>query len=112
MFDGEMLGRLLPLPEIISLHMPTGRTDVQYFLLIASGAKSYADGGFQRLLCHRRHFKKAQQILRVWPIGGSLAEFQTHAEVFDTFMEAIRACRGYLPGKEVALAPDRREPPR
>jgi len=113
LFDylGNGQGCLLPLPEIQifggGAHA-NWRTDVQDFLLIASGAKSYA----QTLEMTFNVYHAAGDILKernryygLADEGGYWPEFQTHAEVFDTLMEAIQRA-GYLPGKEVALSLD------
>ena len=113
LFDylGNGQGCLLPLPEIQifggGAHA-NWRTDVQDFLLIASGAKSYAETlemTFNVYHAAGDILKKRNRYYGLADEGGFWPEFQTHAEVFDTFMEAIERA-GYLPGKEVALALD------
>ena len=113
LFDylGNGQGCLLPLPEIQifggGAHA-NWRTDVQDFLLIASGAKSYAETlemTFNVYHAAGDILKERNRYYGLADEGGYWPEFQTHAEVFDTLMEAIERA-GYVPGKEVALSLD------
>jgi enolase len=104
-------GDLLPLPEI----QITGggahanwRTDVQDFLLIANGAKSYAE--VLEITHNVYHaagdiLKKRGKYFGVADEGGYWPEFQTNEEALQLLVEAIEAA-GYRPGRDAAISLD------
>jgi enolase len=104
-------GTLLPLPEIQIIGGGTHanwRTDVQDFLLIATGAKSYEE----TLEITFNVFHAAGDILKergayfgVADEGGYWPEFRTNEEVFETFLRAIERA-GYTPGVEASISLD------
>lgn len=104
-------GTLLPLPEIQifggGAHA-NWRTDVQDFLVIATGAKSYEES----LEITFNVFHAAGDLLKergayygVADEGGYWPEFRTNEEVFETFLRAIERA-GYTPGVEASLSLD------
>jgi enolase len=108
---GEGKGVLLPLPEIQMIGggaHANWRTDVQDFLLIATGACSYdealeishnvyhAAGDLLKL--HGAYFGVADE-------GGYWPEFASHEAVFELLMQSIEDA-GYTPGRQAALALD------
>lgn len=107
--NGE--GTLLPLPEI----QITGggahanwRTDVQDFLLIATGARSYAE--VMEITHNVYHaagdlMKQRGRYFGVADEGGFWPEFKTNEEAMQLLVEAIEAA-GYAPGKDAALSLD------
>jgi enolase len=104
-------GNLLPLPEI----QITGggahanwRTDVQDFLLIAVGARSYAE--VMEITHNVYHaageiMKKRGQYFGVADEGGYWPEFKTNEEPIQLLIEAIELA-GYQPGKDAAISLD------
>jgi enolase len=108
---GRGEGHLLPLPEIqivgggAHAHW---RTDIQDFLLIAIGARTYAE----TLEITSNTFHKAGAMLRarghvngVADEGGHWPAFATHEEVLTFLTEAITGA-GYVPGVDAAIALD------
>jgi enolase len=104
-------GTLLPLPEIQifggGAHA-NWRTDVQDFLVIATGAKSYEE----TLEITFNVFHSAGDLMKergayfgVADEGGYWPEFRTNEEVFDTFLRAIERA-GYTPGDEASISLD------
>jgi enolase len=102
---------LLPLPEIQifggGAHA-NWRTDVQDFLLIASGAKSFTE--VMEITFNVYHaagdvMKKRGHYFGIADEGGYWPEFRTNQEVLDTFMEAIELA-GYKPGREASISLD------
>ncbi|MCE0483968.1 MAG: phosphopyruvate hydratase [Methylacidiphilales bacterium] len=104
-------GTLLPLPEIQifggGAHA-NWRTDVQDFLVIATGAKSYEE----TLEITFNVFHAAGDLMRergtyfgVADEGGYWPEFRTNEEVFETFLRAIERA-GYTPGVEASISLD------
>lgn len=104
-------GTLLPLPEIQIIGggaHANWRTDIQDFLLIANGARTYAEvmeitfnvyhaaGAIMKE--HNRFFGLADE-------GGFWPAFASNEEVFETFVEAIERA-GYTPGKEASISLD------
>lgn len=108
---GNGKGTLLPLPEI----QITGggahanwRTDVQDFLLIATGARSYAE--VMEITHNVYHaagdlMKQRGRYFGVADEGGFWPEFKTNEEAMQLLVEAIEAA-GYTPGKDAALSLD------
>lgn len=104
-------GTLLPLPEI----QITGggahanwRTDVQDFLLIATGARSYAE--VMEITHNVYHaagkiLKKRGRYFGVADEGGYWPEFKTNEEAVQLLVEAIEAA-GYVPGRDAAISLD------
>lgn len=108
---GAGQGVLLPLPEI---QMVGGgahanwRTDVQDFLLIATGARSYAEA----LEISHNVYHAAGDLLKrrgtyfgVADEGGYWPDFASHEAVFEFLLRSIEAA-GYTPGRQAALALD------
>ena len=104
-------GTLLPLPEIQIIGggaHANWRTDVQDFLVIATGAKSYEE----TLEITFNVFHAAGDLLKergtyygVADEGGYWPEFRTNEEVFETFILAIERA-GYTPGVEASISLD------
>jgi enolase len=104
-------GDLLPLPEIQIIGggaHANWRTDVQDFLLIAIGARSYGE------VMEMTHniYHAAGKILRqrgkyfgVADEGGYWPEFKTNEEPLQLLVEAIQAA-GYQPGRDAAISLD------
>lgn len=104
-------GDLLPLPEIQIIGggaHANWRTDVQDFLLIAIGARSYGE------VMEMTHnvYHAAGEILRkrgkyfgVADEGGYWPEFKTNEEPLQLMVEAIQAA-GYQPGRDAAISLD------
>ena len=104
-------GNLLPLPEI----QITGggahanwRTDVQDFLLIAPGARSYAE--VMEITHNVYHaageiMKKRGSYFGVADEGGFWPEFKTNEEAMQLLVEAIEVA-GYRPGRDAAISLD------
>jgi enolase len=113
LFDylGKGQGYLLPLPEIQIIGggaHANWRIDVQDFLLIANGAKNYAES----LEMTFNVYHAAGDILKERNLyygladeGGYWPTFQTNEDVFPTFLEAIERA-GYTPGKDVSISLD------
>ena len=108
---GKEEGTLLPLPEIQIIGggaHANWRTDVQDFLLIATGAKTYDDV----MEITHNVYHAAGDILReqgkyfgIADEGGYWPEVSSNEEVFEWMLEAIRRA-GYTPGKEAAISLD------
>lgn len=104
-------GTLLPLPEIQLIGggaHAQWRTDVQDFLLIANGAKSYA----QTLEMTANVYHTAGRLLKEYGLltgiadeGGFWPNFATHEEILDFIVDAIAAA-GYVPGQDISLSLD------
>ncbi len=104
-------GNLLPLPEIQIIGggaHANWRTDVQDFLLIATGAKTYQD---TLEITHNVYhaagdiLKERGQYYGLADEGGYWPAFETHDEIFNVLMEAIQRA-GYIPGKDAAISLD------
>jgi len=102
---------LLPLPEIQifggGAHA-NWRTDVQDFLLIATGANSFQE--VMEITFNVYHaagdiMKKRGHYFGVADEGGFWPEFRTNEEVLETFVEAIGKA-GYTPGREASISLD------
>ncbi len=108
---GEGRGTLLPIPEIQIIGggaHANWRTDVQDYLLIAIGARSFAEvmeithnvfhAAGDLLKARGRHYGVADE-------GGYWPEFTTNEEPIALIVEAIQRA-GYTPGREAAIALD------
>ncbi len=113
LFDylGEGSGVLLPLPEIQMIgggaHANL-RTDVQDFLLVPIGARSYDEA----LEISHNVYHAAGDLLKrrgtyfgVADEGGYWPDFASHEAVFEFLVQSIEAA-GYTPGQQAALALD------
>ncbi|MCC6354923.1 MAG: phosphopyruvate hydratase [Verrucomicrobiae bacterium] len=104
-------GTLLPLPEIQVIGggaHANWRIDIQDFLVIATGARTYEE----TLEITANVFHAAGDILRergayfgVADEGGYWPEFGGNEEAFGVFLEAIERA-GYTPGKEASMSLD------
>ena len=108
---GQSQGTLLPLPEIqivgggAHAHW---RTDVQDFLLIATGATSFQEVMEITFNVHRAAgdlMAKRGTLFGVADEGGYWPEFSSNEEVLQFMTEAIVAA-GYTPGREAAISLD------
>ena len=108
---GQSNGTLLPLPEIqivgggAHAHW---RTDVQDFLLIATGAKSFQEVMEITFNVYRAAgdlLGKRGSLYGVADEGGFWPEFSTNEEVLQFMTEAIVAA-GYQPGRDAAISLD------
>ncbi|WP_299529550.1 phosphopyruvate hydratase [Ulvibacterium sp.] len=108
---GKEEGNLLPIPEIQIIGggaHAQWRTDVQDFLLIANGANSYEE----TLEITSNVFRATGEILKgqnryfgVADEGGYWPEFESHAQIFETFIKGIEKA-GYRPGTDASIALD------
>jgi enolase len=104
-------GNLLPLPEIQLIGggaHADWRTDVQDFLLIASGAKSYAEAleiTFNVFHAAGDIMKERKSYFGVADEGGFWPEFDTNEAAFEVVLQAIRRA-GYEPGVDAAISLD------
>lgn len=104
-------GDLLPLPEIQIIGggaHANWRTDVQDFLLIATGAKTYAE--VMEITHGVYHaagdiMRKQGKVFGVAEEGGWWPDFEKHEQVFELFIEAIQQA-GYTPGKDASISLD------
>ncbi len=108
---GQGDGTLLPLPEIQIIGggaHANWRTDVQDFLLIATGARTYTE---TLEITHNVYhaaadiLKEREQYMGLADEGGFWPDFDSNEAVFDFFIEAMHRA-GYEPGKEVAISLD------
>lgn len=108
---GRGKGTLLPLPEIQIVGggaHADWRTDIQDFLLIANGAKSYAESlemtynvyhaGADLLRSRGKYCGAADE-------GGFWPSFESHVEILQFMVEAIETA-GYKPGTEAGISLD------
>ena len=108
---GGGTGNLLPLPEIQIIGggaHANWRTDVQDFLVIATGAKSYAETleiTFNVYHAAGDIFRERNQYYGIADEGGYWPEFSTNEAVFEIFLEAIERA-GYTPGEEASISLD------
>ncbi len=108
---GGGAGALLPLPEIQIIGggaHADWRTDVQDFLVMATGATSFAE----TLEITFNIYQAAKEVLRerkkyfgIADEGGFWPEFDTNEEILQVVVEAIQRA-GYTPGKEAAISLD------
>jgi enolase len=108
---GQSRGTLLPLPEIqivgggAHAHW---RTDVQDFLLIATGAKSFQEAMEITFNVHRAAgdlMEKRGTLYGVADEGGYWPEFSTNEAVLQFMTDAI-VTAGYTPGDDAAISLD------
>jgi len=108
---GKSQGTLLPLPEIqivgggAHAHW---RTDVQDFLLIATGAKSFQEVMEITFNVYRAAgdlMGKRGKLFGVADEGGYWPEFSANEEVLQFMTDAITAA-GYTPGRDAAISLD------
>lgn len=108
---GQGRGNLLPLPEIQifggGAHA-NWRTDVQDFLLIATGARNYSE--VMEITHNVYHaagdlLKQRGKFFGVADEGGYWPEFKTNEEPLELLVEAIQAA-GYEPGRDAAISLD------
>ena len=107
--DGQ--GTLLPLPEVQifggGAHADH-RTDVQDFLLIAVGARTYLESlemMFNAYHTARDVLKERDKLFGVADEGGYWPEFSTNESVLQLLVEVIERA-GYVPGRDVAISLD------
>lgn len=104
-------GTLLPVPEIQLVGggaHASGRIDVQDFMIVANGAKSYPETLEMTFnVYHAAGDLLAQRGLRrgLADEGGYWPEFAGNEDVFGFCLEAIELA-GYIPGKDVSLSLD------
>jgi enolase len=108
---GDGKGNLLPLPEIQLLGggaHANWRTDVQDFLLIATGARDYPE---TLEITHNVYhalgdiLSERKQRYGLADEGGYWPEFDRNAEALDLCVQAIERA-GYQPGKDAAISLD------
>jgi enolase len=104
-------GTLLPLPEVQifggGAHADH-RTDVQDFLLIAVGAKTYLESLemiFNAYNTARDVLKERSKLYGIADEGGYWPEFSTNEEILQLLVEVIERA-GYVSGKDVAISLD------
>ena len=108
---GQSRGNLIPLPQIqivgggAHAHW---RTDVQDFLLVATGARTYQDALEITFNVHRAAgdlLNERGAIRGVADEGGYWPEFPTNESVLQFLTDAIVRA-GYTPGRDAAIAVD------
>lgn len=107
----EGRGQLLPLPEIQILGggaHANWRTDVQDFMVIAAGARSWTE--VLEIMFNVYHtcgdlLKQRQRCYGVADEGGFWPEFDSNEAALQLLVEAIERA-GYTPGVEVAISLD------
>ena len=111
LFESLGDGTLLPLPEIQifggGAHADW-RTDIQDFLVIATGAESYEETleiTFNVFRAAGDIMKKRGHLLGSADEGGYWPQFPTNEAALATLVEAIELA-GYTPGKEASLSLD------
>ncbi|MCP5520040.1 MAG: phosphopyruvate hydratase [Verrucomicrobiales bacterium] len=108
---GEGRGTLLPLPEIQIIGggaHANWRTDIQDFLLIATGAQSFAE--VMEITFNVYHacgdlLKQRRRYYGLADEGGYWPEFDSNEEALTLLVEAINRA-GYTPGVEASIALD------
>jgi len=104
-------GNLLPLPEIQIIGggaHANWRTDIQDFLIIATGAQNYTETleiTYNVFHAAGDIFKEQKKYYGLADEGGYWPEFETNEEVFEILIEAIKRA-GYTPGKEASISLD------
>lgn len=104
-------GNLIPLPEIQIIGggaHANWRTDVQDFLLIATGAKNFQEVmeiTFNVYRAAGEIMKSRGAIYGVADEGGFWPEFETNEEALIVITDAIKNA-GYTPGKDAAISLD------
>lgn len=108
---GGGAGALLPLPQIQIIgggRHAAGRIDVQDFMIVALGAKTYAEAlEMTHAVFHAtgRRLKKQGRLAGGADEGGYWPMFDTNEAVFATLLEAI-ADAGYVAGRDIGIALD------
>ena len=111
LFQSLGKGALLPLPQIQIIGggaHADHRTDVQDYLIIATGARAYTENleiSFNVYHAVREILKERNKYYGVADEGGFWPEFSTNEEPLPLLVEGIQRA-GYEPGKEVAIALD------
>ena len=108
---GQGQGTLLPVPEIQIIGggaHANWRTDVQDFLLIAIGAKSFEE--VMEITHNVYHaagdiFRERKKYFGIADEGGFWPEFARNEDALELLAEAIRRA-GYTPGRDAAIALD------
>lgn len=108
---GKNRGTLLPLPEIQIIGggaHANWRTDVQDFLLVATGARDFA--AVMEMTHNVYHaagdiLKQRGKYFGVADEGGYWPEFRTNEEALQLMVEAMEAA-GYRPGRDAAISLD------
>jgi len=108
---GSGAGNVLPLPEIQifggGAHS-AGRIDVQDFMIICVGAKSYAECLEMTFNVYHRAgelMKSRGRLAGLADEGGYWPAFDSNEQVFEFLIQAIEMA-GYKPGTQVALSLD------
>jgi enolase len=109
--QGDGQGTLLPLPEVQifggGAHADH-RTDVQDFLLIAVGARTYLESLemiFNAYHAARDVLKERNKLFGIADEGGYWPDFSTNEEVLQLLVEVIERA-GYVPGRDLAISLD------
>lgn len=108
---GQGEGTLLPMPEIQLIGggaHAAWRTDIQDFLLMAVGAKTYAETlemTFNVYHTAGRLLKERGKLAGIADEGGFWPSFSSHQEIFEFVVESIEAA-GYQQGKDLAISLD------
>jgi enolase len=108
---GEGKGTLLPLPEIQIFgggKHADGRVDIQDFMIIALGAKTYEETlevTFNVFHAAGRVMKKRGLLAGVADEGGYWPMFEHNEQALDVLLESITEV-GYTPGREVGISLD------
>lgn len=108
---GEGKGTLLPLPEIQIFgggKHAAGRIDIQDFMIIALGAKTYEETlkiTFNVFHAAGRVMKKRGLLAGVADEGGYWPMFDHNEQALDVLLESISEA-GYTPGQEVGISLD------
>lgn len=104
-------GGLLPLPEIQIVGggaHAEHRTDIQDFMLIAMGARSYLETlemTFNAYAAARDVLRKQKKLFGLADEGGFWPVFSSNEEILQFLVEVIQAA-GYTPGKDLAISLD------
>jgi enolase len=104
-------GTLLPLPEIQIVGggaHADWRTDIQDFLIIATGAKTFEDVmeiTFNVYHATADYLRSKGKLKGLADEGGFWPDLDSNTEAFDVVLEGIRRA-GYTPGKEASLSLD------
>jgi enolase len=104
-------GTLLPLPEIqiIGGGAHAGwRTDIQDFLVIANGARSYAETLEMTFAVYHAAgdiMRERGKLYGLADEGGYWPEFARNEEAFEVILQAIERA-GYVPGRDLSLSLD------
>jgi enolase len=108
---GGVEATLLPLPEIQIIGggaHADWRTDVQDFLVIATGAQSYPETleiTFNIYQAAKEVLRESKKYFGIADEGGFWPEFAANEEILGVLVETIQRA-GYTPGKEAAISLD------